>query len=82
MKLSLSQEPGRSRKTTGSRRRMLNSHGFKQKAGVHFKKKIISSLVTNKVIIGEVLVIMIVLQLLSEVLDVKGEFLQGEFEFD
>ena len=37
---------------------------------------------TNEFTIRVVLVIMIVLQLLSGALDVKGEFLQGEFEFD
>ena len=70
------------KKSSGDRRGRLNAHGFKQQPDVHFKKDSISSPVTNEVTIRVVLVIMIVLQLLSGVLDVKGAFLQGEFEHD
>ena len=60
----------------------LNAHGFKQKEGVYFKKDSISSPVTNEVTIRIVLVLIIILQLLAGVLDVKGAFLQGEFGKD
>ena len=60
----------------------MNAHGFKQQPNVYYRKDSISSPVTNEVTIRVVLVIMIVLQLLSGVLDVKGAFLQGEFEYD
>jgi len=70
------------KKSTGKRRGRLNAHGFKQKPGVHFKKDSISSPVTNEVTIRIVLVIIILLQLLAGVLDVKGAFLQGNFDDD
>ena len=53
------------KKTTGSRRERMDTHGFKQRAGVDFKKDSILSPVTNEVKSRVVLVIMIVLQLLS-----------------
>ena len=70
------------KKSSGDRWGRLNAHGFKQQPNVHYRKDSISSPVTNEVTIRVVLVIMIVLQLLSGVLDVKGAFLQGEFEYD
>ena len=62
------------KQSTGSRRGRSNAHGFKQKARVYFKKDSFSSPVTNEVSIRAVLVFMIVLQLLSGALDVKGVF--------
>ena len=47
-----------------------------------FQENSISSPVTNEVTIRIVLVIIIVLQLLAGVLDVKGAFLHGEFDSD
>jgi len=70
------------KKSTGNRRGRLNAHGFKQKEGKHYKKDSISSPVTNEVTIRIVLVIILVLRLLAGVLDVKGAFLQGEFDKD
>ena len=70
------------KKSNGNLRGRLNAHGFKQKEGVHFKKNSISSPVTNEVTIRIVLVIILVMQLLAGVLEVKGAFLQGEFDSD
>ena len=49
---------------------------------MHYKKNNISSPVTNEVTIRVVLVLILVMQLLAGVLDVKGAFLQGEFDDD
>ena len=70
------------KKSTGKRRGRLNAHGFKQKPSVHCKKGSVSSPVTNEVTIRIVLVIILLLQLLAGVLDVKGAFLQGNFDDD
>ena len=70
------------KKSTGNRRGRLNAHGFKQKEGKYYKKDSMSSPVTNEVTIRIVLVIMLILRLLAGVLDVKGAFLQGEFDED
>jgi len=57
----------------------LNTHSFKQKPEVYYKEDNIASLVTNNVVIRVILVIMLVLQLLASVIDIKGAFLQEEF---
>ena len=49
---------------------------------MHFKKNSISSPVTNEVTIRIVLVLIILLLLVAGVLDMKGTFLQGEFDND
>ena len=58
----------------------MNAHGFKQIEGVYYNKDDIATPVTNKVTIRVVIVITLVLQLYSGLLDMKGAFLQGEFE--
>ena len=70
------------KKSNGNLRGRLNAHRFKQKERVHFKKNNISSPMTNEIMIRIVLVLIIILQLLAGVLDVKGAFLQGEFDED
>ena len=46
---------------------------------MHYKKNNIAALVTNKITIRVVLMIIIILQLFTGLLDVKCAFLQGEF---
>lgn len=70
------------KKSTGDCRGRLNAHGFKHKEGVHYEENEIAALVTNEVTIRVILVIMIVIRLLEGLLDVKGAFLQGQFEKD
>jgi len=67
------------KKSSGKRRGRLNAHGFKQVEGVHYNKDDIAAPVTNEVTIRVLMVIILVLQLHSGLLDVKGAFLQGEF---
>ena len=47
---------------------------------MHYNKDNIATLVTNEVTIRVVMVIAIVLRLFTGLIDIKGAFLQGEFE--
>ena len=67
------------KKSNGKRRGRLNAHGFKQIEGVNFDKDDIAAPVTNEVTMRVLMVIILVLQLYSGLIDVKGAFLQGEF---
>ena len=68
------------KKSSGRRRGRLNAHGFKQIEGVHYNKDDIAYPVTNEVTIRVVMVMSVVLRLCIGLIDVKGAFLQGEFE--
>ena len=46
---------------------------------MYFEKDNIASPVTNEVTIRIIFLIIIILQLIARVLDIKGAFLQGEF---
>ena len=66
------------KKSNGTRRGRLNTHGFKQKEGVNFKEYFIEAPVTNDITFRAALAIMIVLKLYGGLWCVKGAFLQGK----
>ena len=65
------------KKLSGNLRRRLNLHGFKQKESMYCKKNSISLLITNEITISIVVVFIIMVQLLTRVLYIKGVFMQG-----
>ncbi len=58
----------------------MNARGFKQIEGQHYNGTAISSLVKNSATIRIVLMLMVMEDMLAHVVDVKGEFLHGEYE--
>jgi len=68
------------KKSNGTLCGRMNARGFKQVEGQHFDGTTISSPVTNSATIRIVLMLMIMANMLAHVVDVKGAFLQGEFE--
>jgi hypothetical protein len=68
------------KKSNGKLRGQMNARGFKQVEGQHYDSTTISSLITNSATIRIVLTLMIMVEMLAHVVDVKGAFLHGEFE--
>jgi hypothetical protein len=68
------------KKSNGTLHGQMNARGFKQVERQHYDSTTISSLVTNSATIRIVLKLMIMASMLTHVVDVKGAFLQGEFE--
>ena len=58
----------------------MNARGYEQVEGEHFGGTSITSPVTNEVTIRVVLVLMVMSEWHSEMIDVKGAFLHGKFE--
>jgi hypothetical protein len=58
----------------------LNARGYKQVDGVHYESHKISDPVTNNVTVCIILVLMILASWCRELLDIKGAFLQEDFE--
>ena len=58
----------------------MNAHGFKQVQGMYHDEKSIVAPVANEVTIRISLVTSLLLKLQTGLLDVKGAFLQGEFD--
>ena len=69
------------KKSNGTLRGRMNARGFKQVEGQHFDGTTISSPVTNSATIIIVLTLMIMANMLAHVVDVKGAFLHGEFQY-
>ncbi len=68
------------KKSNGTLRCRINTRGFKQVEGQHYDDTTISSPVTNSATIRNVLVLMVMADMIAHVVDVKGAFLQGNFE--
>jgi hypothetical protein len=56
-----------------------NARGFQQISGVHYDPKSVVAPVTNDITIRIVMILMIMATWVGELLDVKGEFLHGQF---
>jgi hypothetical protein len=68
------------KKSNGTLCGQMNARGFKQVKGQHYDGTTISTTVTNSATIRIVLTLMIMASMLAHVVDVKGAFLNGEFE--
>ena len=68
------------KKASGIYRARLNARGFEQVNGIHFNQENIASPVTNDMSIRIVMVLALMAGWISQILDVKGAFLHGEFE--
>jgi hypothetical protein len=66
-------------KSNGTHRARLNARGFQQIPGEHYDPKSVAAPVTNKVTVLIVMTLMIMAAWASELLDVKGAFLHGQF---
>jgi hypothetical protein len=69
------------KKSNGTLHGRINAKGFKQVEGQHYNGMTISSPVTNPATIRIVLVLMVMADMIVHVVDVKGAFLHGEFEY-
>jgi hypothetical protein len=59
----------------------LNARGFEQREGLHYDNSSISVPVSNEMVIRIVLVLMIMANWVSGILDVQGAFLHGRFDY-
>ena len=68
------------KKANGTRRARLNARGFEQVDGVHYYEEDKSAPVVNDITARMIMVLIVMASWWSELLDVKGAFLNGRFE--
>ena len=68
------------KKANGTYRARMNMRGFEQDDGEHYDSASISSPVTNDVSVRVLLVLMLMANFTSYIVDVQGAFLHGEFD--
>ncbi len=68
------------KKSNGHLRGRLNARGFKQVKGQHYDSTMISAPVMNAATIRIILVLMVMVNMMVHIVDVKGAFLHGEYE--
>ena len=67
-------------KSNGKRRARVNMRGYEQVDGDHYDSASISSPVTNDVSVRVLLVLMLMANFATYIVDVQGAFLHGEFD--
>lgn len=68
------------KKANGKYKARITARGFEQIDGKHFQSHNVAAPVVNEITIRVIFVLMIMMQYVGELLDVKGAFLHGDFE--